>query len=907
LLLCLFAFGAAALAVAGPSRGWGGLRQKKADTPDKKRVVEDEEDDPRPIKKRVEAEEETPRKHKVVRPEDDDKPNRPGAEAVDLGQAAREAKHPKVKALFAGLAVPYDEVDLKAFRVMIGGGKTMSGRVRVAPLPRYTADVKELEGKLELKVIDRAGKVLKTEAVGARNIQAIRYYERIAIAEVKEFLEQRFERFAPDSKLYLPRFDQLLAGEQALAAVVRFHQSARLLGVRKGPEWQAVSDELRKQLLDVLLSQLGELTESKAWDQAFGLTRRLAETYTRAEDHKRIAKPVAELLKTALKDPNYTQDRMKEARLRLRQFEDEFPNSDVIKPISDSLREQAQALTGRAKELLKEKKNAEALRLLKQASDTWPELPGLRKLLLETDNSYQILRVNMRELPRHVSPGWAVTDADRRGVELLFESLVDLLPDDQGSLYYRPSLSVGRAKVVPLGRQFKLPRGAKWSDDKPLTVSDLRYTVKLLQDGQGTGRCAAWGNLLSEKGVSVGGDPFRVKLLLRQGFLDPLAAMSFKVLPGRSKPNPTSEAFALKPISSGPFTFGGRLSENGREYVAFLASPYYGVRGDKLGLPRLKEVRVFAHADPVKELKDENIDLALDLTAEQAAALGGAAEVLPSPAEKAVNRRIYFLAVNHRKAALRNADVRVALARAINREEILKEHFRKGWNRKLHPAINGPYPAKSWACNPALTSRQDKTSLDPYDPDLAKTRWKQALPKLGVRELRLTLKYPSGDKQLAAALGELCEKVNKELPGVKLVLEERAPQALREDVEQTHSYDLAYYSYDFPDESYWLEPLLGASGPGGRENYLGYNGSLVGKIQSAATLRHFTQVREYAHAIHRQMLASEMPFIPLWQLDPISAFRKGRVQRPALDPNRPFTEVQRWRVGQGQDRPAAGD
>src|SRR5262249_45705264 len=161
-------------------------------------------------------------------------------------QAAREAKHPKVKALFAGLAVPYDEVDLKAFRVMIGGGKTMSGRVRVAPLPRYTADVKDLEGKLELKVIDRAGKGLKTEAVGAQNIQAIRYYERMAIAEVKEFLEQRFERFAPDSKLYLPRFDQLLAGEQALAAVVRFHQSARLLGVRKGPEWQAVSDELRK-------------------------------------------------------------------------------------------------------------------------------------------------------------------------------------------------------------------------------------------------------------------------------------------------------------------------------------------------------------------------------------------------------------------------------------------------------------------------------------------------------------------------------------------------------------------------------------------------------------------------------------------------------------------------------------
>jgi hypothetical protein len=880
------------------------LLRQKGDKPDKKRVVEDEEDDPKTaVKKRVEDEDDKTRKHKVVRvDEDEEKPTTRPAEAIDMARAANEAKHPNVKALFASLAVPYDEVTLRGFvRVKVSGSQNLGGKLRVAPVSEYVTDVRDLKNKLELKVIDAQGKELKTETLGAESILSIRYHERIAMEAIKDFLVPVYTSYDQSSSMYLTRYDQLVAADQALSAVMRFHQSAGERGVRKGAAWETIADELRKQLLDVQLLELDELTEHKAWDQAFVLTRRLAETYTRAEDHKRIAKPLAELLKKALKDQGYQRDRMKEARLRLRQFEDAFPGSEMLQPIRDTLRDQAKELFEQAKALIKEKKPAEALPLLKRAAETWPELPGLRALTIATDTSYQILRVNVRELPKYLSPGWAVTDAELRAVDLLFESLVNLLPDEQGMLYYRPSLAVGRPKVIPLGRQFKLPRGALWSDGGALTAGDLRTTVKLLKGGQGTGRAAVWGTLLNN--ADVRGDPFQVKLIMERGFLDPLSVMSFKVLPNRTRPAPASEAFARKPISSGPFTFGGRLSEDGREYVAFLANPHYGVRVDKLGLPLLKEVRFFSLADPVKELKDRFIDLALDLTAEQAAALRGNFEV-PLPTMTTPNRRIYFLAVNHRKAPLAHADVRIALARAINREQLLDNYFRKGLDRKVHLAINGPYPARSWACNPALGSRNDKTSLDPYDPDLARTTLKQVMPKLGVRELRLTLKYPSGDKQLAEAMKDLCEKVNKTLSGVRLVPEERLPHDLRADVEETQSYDLAYYHYDFPDESYWLKPLLGPSGREGRDNYLGYNGSLAGRIESAMMFRHFTQVREFAHVIHRQFLDSEMPFLPLWQLTPLYASRGGRVRLPVVDANRIFAEVEKWRVGQGAGRGA---
>jgi ABC-type oligopeptide transport system substrate-binding subunit len=399
-----------------------------------------------------------------------------------------------------------------------------------------------------------------------------------------------------------------------------------------------------------------------------------------------------------------------------------------------------------------------------------------------------------------------------------------------------------------------------------------------------------------------------VNLRLRQGFLDPLAAMSFRLLPNRTRPYPTSEEFATKPITSGPFVFSGQDSEASQSYVSFPANPNYGVRLDKPGLPRVKQVRVFAPPDPVEAVKGGAIDydLLLDLTAEEAAALkaGGAFEV-PIPSERVPNQRIYFLAVNHRKPMLAHADLRLALARAIPRELLLDAHFRKGLGRKVHKAINGPYPAKSWACNPTLVSREDNTSQDCYDLPAAQAKLEAVMPKLGVKEVALKLKYPSGDKVLEAAINDLCERVNKELrvnngaDHVKLTPEPCTPHSLRVDVEQTHSYELAYYWYDFPDESLWLKPLLGPNGPGGSENYLGYSGKLAEAIESATAMRHFQDVREKAHAIHRRMLDSEMPIIPLWQLDSLYAYRKGRLKPPAVDPLRVFAQSERWRVNAG--------
>ena len=115
-----------------------------------------------------------------------------------------------------------------------------------------------------------------------------------------------------------------------------------------------------------------------------------------------------------------------------------------------------------------------------------------------------------------------------------------------------------------------------------------------------------------------------------------------------------------------------------------------------------------------------------------------------------------------------------------------------------------------------------------------------------------------------------------------LTPEERAPHQLRNDVEMIQEYDLAYWWYDYPDETFWLMPLLGPGGKNG-ENFLRYHGPLVRQVQGMTGLRHFADVRKQAHAIHLQHLEGEMPFVPSFT----ATGWKPTPPRPSSTPRRP--------------------
>ena len=197
-----------------------------------------------------------------------------------------------------------------------------------------------------------------------------------------------------------------------------------------------------------------------------------------------------------------------------------------------------------------------------------------------------------------MSPAQAVSDSDLRAVELLFEGLMKLSPDGVGGCRWEPELAEGRPRLTPHGREFQLPESACWSDGQPLRAIDFRSTVELLKKGQTPRRPRVWADLLEDVNVV---DPTRVNLTLRQGWLDPLALMNFKVLPPGSETD--SVAFAEHPLGSGPFVYGGTAIKDGRTCAYFTANPFYGARARRAGLPHLQEIRFFTYKDdPVKEL-----------------------------------------------------------------------------------------------------------------------------------------------------------------------------------------------------------------------------------------------------------------------------------------------------------------
>src|SRR5262249_52364449 len=153
-----------------------------------------------------------------------------------------------------------------------------------------------------------------------------------------------------------------------------------------------------------------------------------------------------------------------------------------------------------------------------------------------------------------------------------------------------------------------------------------------------------------------------------------------------------------------PYKLGDIIDKDGRKTVVFLANPSYSARAGKNNLPRIREIHFVRCDDPVKDFgkgdDKRSIDLYANPTADQIKALRANPSLVITPTKP--NRRIYFLAVNHLKPALKNENVRRALAHAINREKILDECFRGDLGKETHHSLNGPFPARSWACDANL-------------------------------------------------------------------------------------------------------------------------------------------------------------------------------------------------------------
>src|SRR5262249_31782019 len=142
-------------------------------------------------------------------------------------------------------------------------------------------------------------------------------------------------------------------------------------------------------------------------------------------------------------------------------------------------------------------------------------------------------------------------------------------------------------------------------------------------------------------------------------------------------------------------------------------------------------------------------------------------------------RKVDILAINHQgsRGQLSNVHLRRALALAIDRDRILTDYFRGGEAElklleiasaalaiqllplrlgpaDFHPPPNRPLPADSCACCPP-----PRVPANLFDPVRAKSHFRFAHKQLG--EVKLTLKYPSGDPNVERACKQLADQVHR--------------------------------------------------------------------------------------------------------------------------------------------------
>ena len=824
----------------------------------------------------------------------------------DVGTFDDELKkttNPDAKELFRNLRTPYDRIEPN----FQGGFRYRIELLKERELP---------EGEFTVNILDASlKKVLDTKKIATGTGFKYTPYELIVLEQVNQFLEK---------EPLIDRADQLDWAARAVAAGLRWHLHAKDTNKRQGKGWDAVTRQLKYRLLELQRDRFAELLKLKRYDDADQLGLKML---SRNPDNSDIMQDVYRL--TLLRMDRDQKDPTEAKLLRIRETllaYQRIPgkkDDGLIKNIQQKLRNKAVALIARAKEADQQKRAAEALALLRTAETLDPDAPGIEDARVRLRG--KVLYVGVGKLPERMSPATATTDAEKWAVELMFEGLLEAVPDPE-VVRYRPALAEHLPAVMPLGRSFTLPRNARWAREPGDVVDarDVNATLAMLRRPNLRAEWAADGVDVFEE-IDRIDDPFRLRLVYRQGVLEPLGRATFKVIPARWLQDHEKGAddleFAKSPFGSGPFRYEGREKEGmDRECAVFRSNPFYGQRPGRVGLPWIREVRMYVPtASSVgRDVSAGQLHLYPDAPADMAARFRsepGLKDVMRVRTAQ-TNRRIHILAINHRVPALQSDSVRQGLSAVIDREAILKAVYRAG-DDKAHAALNGPFPVKSWATPPTA---RDAPLSKPGGGGLIKQG-------LNNRPTRLRLTFNKDDPKARAVCDLMKTQIEQGTQGadgkplVAVELKELSAKDYQVKLYVEHDFDLALATFDYRDDLYSLAGLLdpeavGPDGGRGGRNFLGYltggtnptdgDRRLRRLIEEARQSRDFSKkVQQKTWDIHA-LFNQRVPFVPLWQLDRYMAVHKdlemffdspdAPVSADQLDPAVVFTGVEMWRV-----------
>lgn len=424
---------------------------------------------------------------------------------------------------------------------------------------------------------------------------------------------------------------------------------------------------------------------------------------------------------------------------------------------------------------------------------------------------------------------------------------------------------------------FHLRHSVRWQDGAPLTSRDVVFTFRAIMSPN---------NNLPErygydKVVSIAApDPYTVTITLKEPFA-PIVPLflggdsNYPIVPehvlGRY-PSINRADFNQSPIGAGPYKVVRWLHG---DRLVLDANPLY-YRG-KPAIGRLELPFIHDPGTIVNQLQTGELDAAFNLDASRISSLRALPAhqtiVTPTP-------YFYALAFNLQDPALRDPDVRRALALAIDRPTIVQKV-----SHGLYDSRTGLRGLFTWAFDPKADSLR-------YDPALARKL-------LRGRHLQLQLAYPTGNDILAQFATAVAAAESSVGVDVTIKRYTREMYMANDGPVMQGRYQIGLYNYQsqYDPDAAWLFACNQQS-PHGFNEARYCNGAVDRAfIRASSVFDGAARKREYA-AIQARII-QDVPYFFLCQASEVDVIPQGlhNFDRPLLSP---FLSVGKWSFQNGR-------
>ncbi len=455
---------------------------------------------------------------------------------------------------------------------------------------------------------------------------------------------------------------------------------------------------------------------------------------------------------------------------------------------------------------------------------------------------------------------------------------------------------------------FYLRKNLKWTDGKPVTAEDVRFTFDV--DSDPVVQSRFYGSfkslqvdtsqhILLEKTFRII-NPYEFTIYFKKGVVPSFSDLDLPIIPehmfkGIERKNYATAEKDLKPISDGPFYFY-KWDKNQAIYLrANDKFPFY----DKNNIQELIFKIVPDYNSQLTQLKSGEVDFVQDVKADDIPGLIKRGNLKVDPIK---GRDYDYIGWNNVDPAIYKKTgkyvpnklfgdpmVREALAYATNRKEVVKEFMDNYGQLAVSPIA------------PIFTSAIDTTLKPiPYDPEkakelLAKAGWKfvngKSILSKGNLEFSFTLDIPSGNprREFAATLF----KNNLRAVGIDMNINASEPGVFFPKMyDRGYNAWMAGWTVAIP---ILIKPLWYSTMPDGAYNLVSYQNKRVDKIIDRIETTSSTTIKNNLYREFQELLYKDQPTTFLYWVDNIVVYNK-RIQNVVISPLGPIDNCWEWRV-----------